>query len=388
VKICLSTNHLLRNTVLGGHAWVFLNWALGLQECGHEVVFLESLGKGADLEGLPYQLAIFQRNMRRLGLEAELCVLLNGEQEAALGEDRDAFLQLVAPLDYVAETSDLLLNFRYTLGESVVHRFARSALVDIDPGLLQQWMHDGQIDPATHDAYVTIGETVETPGSKIPKTGLAWIYTPPPVHLASWEDGHPAEAGAPYTTVTNWWGKREVFDGETINNEKRHHFIECLDLPSRVSVPLELAIYHEDGQPSDMPMLREHGWRARPAREVSASAAEYRKYIQASRGEFSCAKPSCMYFQNAWISDRTICYLASGRPAIVQNTGPSRILDGGYGLLRFDTPAGAAAAIQRVEDDYEDHCAAAWALAQERFGAEDLLPELLDKIASARSGRT
>ena len=137
-----------------------------------------------------------------------------------------------------------------------------------------------------------------------------------------------------------------------------------------------------------MPRFQEQGWHTRPAYEVSASARDYRAYLQGSRGEFSCAKQSCMEFANAWISDRTICYLASGKPAVVQHTGQSRFLPDAEGLFRFESLADAARYLDLLSDEreYSAHCLAARALAEQHFDAVGLLSKLLD-VALAPSPR-
>jgi hypothetical protein len=133
----------------------------------------------------------------------------------------------------------------------------------------------------------------------------------------------------------------------------------------------------EDGE-----LLKSKGWRVRQAHDVAGSPQKYKSYIQGSRGEFSCAKWSCMKFQNAWISDRTLCYLATGRPAVVQDTGPSTIFTGERGLLRFSTPAEAAAALDEAEAHYELHASAARELA-ELFDARRVAEEIV-RHAGAR----
>ena len=120
------------------------------------------------------------------------------------------------------------------------------------------------------------------------------------------------------------------------------------------------------------------GWRVRPSREVAGSPDAYRTYIQGSRGEFACAKPSCMAFQNAWVSDRTLCYLASGKPAVVQHTGPSRYLPDAEGLFRFHTIEGAAESLAAMNADYEHHCRAARALAEAHFDARKVTARILE----------
>src|SRR5258705_9371661 len=110
--------------------------------------------------------------------------------------------------------------------------------------------------------------------------------------------------------------------------------------------------------------LEQRGWRVRPSRDVAGTPEAYQAYIRSSRGEFSCAKRSCLKFQNAWISDRTLCYLASGKPAVVQHTGPSSFLPNGEGLFRFHTPEDAVAAFQSINARYEHHSRAARQIAE------------------------
>jgi hypothetical protein len=386
MQVCLSTNHLLWNTTLGGHAWVFLNWALGLKAAGAKVVLLEKMRWADDPQRLFTHLRQFYNRLGALGLEAEVTLIETEEQTAQLASVRSDLEALTAPLERVFAEADLFLNFKYAVPQEIVDRFKRSALVDIDPGLLQSWIVGGTVSPARHDMNFTIGETVGQPGSKFPDCGMKWHYTPPPVHLPSWPVTE-TPADACFTTVTNWWGEYELLGGESINNEKRTNFIANLNLPSLTRAKLELAIYHEDGNSSDMPLLTKNGWQTRPAYEVSATVDDYRNYIRGSRGEFSCAKESCMVLQNAWISDRTICYLASGKPAVVQHTGPSRFLPDKGGLWRFTTMQQAARFLDHIanEENYEAETLAARAIAEENFDAKKVMTNLL---ATAMSQKT
>ncbi len=238
---------------------------------------------------------------------------------------------------------------------------------------------EGAVGVDRHVVVARAGEPVGHPGALFPECGIEWTVSPAVVHRDAWPALAAPERNAPYTTVTNWWGKYEVLNGETVGNYKRTHFMECLDLPSRVDVKIELAVHHEEGQPSEMDKLRSHGFRARAASEVSRTPLQYHRYITGSRGEFSCAKPSCMLLQNAWISDRTLCYLASGRPAIVQHTGPSKLLPEMEGLLRFHDVDGAERCIKAVEANYDHHAAAARALVEKHFAADKVLSRLLER---------
>jgi hypothetical protein len=126
--------------------------------------------------------------------------------------------------------------------------------------------------------------------------------------------------------------------------------------------------------------LIEYGWHVRHAYEVAKSPDLYQRYIQNSRGEYSCAKPSCMYFQNAWISDRTLCYLASGKPVVVQDTGPSSYLPNGEGMFRFSTIGEAVNAFDMIEHNYQKHSTAAREIAETYFDAKQNLEKVLNFI--------
>jgi hypothetical protein len=283
-----------------------------------------------------------------------------------------------------AAEADLLLNLRYNLPGEVVERFRRSALLDIDPGLLQVWMSQGLVSVAQHDVHFTIGETVGRPGAQFPDVGLKWHYTPPPVYLPEWPPVQ-ADSMAPYTTVSHWWGEEWVkIQGEYRDNNKRAAFLEYSDLPSRTSMQLELALClaPEDLAPEDEEegrLLEESGWKIRHAWTVSSEPEQYRAYIQQSRGEFSVVKPSCLWLNNAWISDRTLCYLASAKPAVIQHTGPSHFLPDSEGLFRFRNVEEATRALSTVESDYERHCRLARELAEEHFDAHKVVGRVLER---------
>ncbi|MGH9897014.1 MAG: hypothetical protein ACREA0_34455, partial [bacterium] len=223
------------------------------------------------------------------------------------------------------EDADLFLNLAYDIPPDVVGRFRRTALVDIDPGLTQWWIQGGGLSLAPHDVYFTTGETVGKPGSRIPSVGLRWEYVPPCVAVGWWPMQPPPPHTAPFTTVAHWYDGWEQLDGKEFTNGKRSGFLPYLDLPARALYPLELALDLKDDD-EDHQLLIHKGWRVRDASSIASTSGDYQRYVQSSLGEFSCVKPSCVDFQNAWISDRTLCYISSGKPAVVQHTGPSAFL--------------------------------------------------------------
>jgi len=137
----------------------------------------------------------------------------------------------------------------------------------------------------------------------------------------------------------------------------------------RVAVPLELAANVHPGETDDRALLDSHGWRLVEPALVAGSGNAFRRYVQGSRGELSCAKPTYVRTRPGWISDRTVCYLASGKPAVVEHTGPSAFLPDDEGLLRFRGPDEAALFLERVTTNYQHHAAQARALAEEHFDA-------------------
>ncbi len=357
MKVCLAPTAVLSLPSFGGHFWVYANWALGLEANGCEVVWLERPPPELSSEEASRLVRSLRLRLDSAGVRA--AVALDAEEAAA--------------------TADLLLNFHYAMEPAAVALFPRTALVDIDPGLLQHWIAEKQLRVGPHDVYFTIGETVGTPAARFPDCGLAWQYTPPAVHLPAWPSS-PAPAGAPYTSVTSWWGWYELHTGQTWNNEKRTSFLELVDLPSRTRVALELAVtLWGKSDDTDLRRLDAKGWRVRDASQVAGSPEQYRDYLRRSRAEFSCAKPSCVRLENAWVSDRSLCYLAMGKPVVVQYTGPSRILPDAEGMLRFHDLDTAASAIEAVEADYTRHARAARALAGEYFDARVVTRRVLER---------
>ena len=355
----------------GGHRWAYLNWALGVRANGCQVIWLERVASGTAAEELEPYLHSLEEALERYGLGG--CLALD-----TAGEALPAGLAGRYPTFDDIGGADVLLNLSYASPPRGAWPFGRSALVDIDPGQLQLWVSRGWVGLAEHDVYFSIGETVGQPGSLFPDCGLEWQYTPPVVSLPEW----PATAahGGAFTTVCSWWEGCDLeFQGEVFSNRKRTAFLEYLSLPSRAQAPLELAIYQGPDDSAERERLSRWGWQVTHAPDVSATPDLYRAYVQRSRGEFSCAKPAYVRLQSGWISDRTICYLASGRPAVVQHTGPSRFLPDAAGLFRFRDLDEASAALAAVEADYARHARLARQLAEEHFDAEAVAGRVLER---------
>jgi hypothetical protein len=359
----------------GGHLWVYLNWALSLEALGCRVIWLEDIGEHTATnprEQVEEDIATLAARLASLGLDATLALTSFSGHELPPG-----LVDGRPGLDFAAAEADVMLDFAYDTPLRAMELFRRTALVDLDPGLLQLWMSQGKFNVSDHDVNLTIGETVGTREASFPNGGLRWHHTPPPVFLSAWP---PTEATSDaYTTVTNWWEGWIELDDEPICNDKRLAFLPYAELPRRTDQPLEIALTLDDyTAETDVPIMEQGGWHMRDAWEICSSPEDYRRYIQGSRAEFSCAKPSCALLANAWISDRTLCYLASGKPAVVEHTGPSRFLPEADGLLRFRNMDEAMAAIEDVEADYDRHSRRARELAEEHFDGEKVLQRVLE----------
>jgi hypothetical protein len=373
--ICLVASTLYYPTG-GGHLWAYLNWALGFRSIGCRVIWLEQVQPSTPAAELQAYVATLKSRLAPYGLADDVALCSETGEPLPL-----ALLGNCLDVEAAAEAADLLLNQKYALAASVVQRFRRTALLDIDPGLTQMWLSQGLIEPAPHDVYFTIGETVGQPGARFPSADLPWQYTPPCVFLDAWPVTA-APATAPFTTISHWYMDLWETDQDGLYlNDKRSGFLPFVELPRHTAAPLELAIFlgEQEQDRTDRELLQGNGWRVADSQQVATTPARYQEYIQQSRGEFSCVKPSCIRQQNAWISDRTLCYLASGKPVVVQHTGPSRFLPDAAGMFRFHTMPEAIRSLETLAADYDQHSALARALAAEYFDARRVTAALLEK---------
>jgi hypothetical protein len=280
----------------------------------------------------------------------------------------------------VCESAELLINIsgHLTLPE-LVGRFRRTAFVDIDPGFTQFWHADGTSPVRPHDYYFTIGENIGAADCPIPTGGLPWRPARQPVVLDDWPMTPCPRPPVRFTTVANWRGPfgRVQFGGRSYGL-KLHEFRKCIDLPRRCPALFELALDIHPAEVSDLALLRDHGWTLTDPANAAGSPGAFRSYVQNSSAEFSVAQGIYVESNSGWFSDRTTRYLASGRPALVQDTGFSRHLPCGEGLVPFRTVEEAAAGAEQIVRNYDRHCAAARAVAAKCFDARVVLRRFLD----------
>jgi hypothetical protein len=249
---------------------------------------------------------------------------------------------------------------------------------DDDPGFTQFWHAAGskaaRLDG--HDAYVTIGQNIGLPECIIPTCGLSWRATRPPVVLEEWPIRLQAKLDR-FTTVASWRGAYgPVAYGGIQYGLKVHEFRKFFELPRRSGHPFEIALQIHPADQNDLEALRANGWRVVDPQIATGSPDQFRQYVQNSGAEFSVAQGLYVDTHSGWFSDRTVRYLASGKPGLVQDTGFSRHLPVGQGLLSFRTLDEATEGAARIAHDYAAHCRAARGIAERYFEAGTVIRRL------------
>lgn len=369
----------------GGEAWVRLSWLLGFRKLGFDVHFVEEIRRAAcvDASGAACafeesaNLAYFQQVTDQFGLSAAATLLYeNGEQTHGT---------TCAELLDLAGEAALLVNISgHLASEPFFSRFRRKAYVDIDPGFTQIWHAAGNTGTRLrgHDVYFTIGENVGKRGCSIPTGGISWRPTRQPVVLEDWPVVASDEGR--FTTVASWRGPYGPIEHEgKVLGLKVHEFRKVVELPGRCSQEFEIALSIHPADAKDLDLLRRHGWHIADARIVAPDPRAFRRYVQSSCAEFSVAQGVYVDTGSGWISDRTVRYLASGKPALVQDTGFRRSYPAGKGLVPFRTLEEAVGGAEDIARDPEGHGREARALAEAFFDSDTVLGRLAEEVGIA-----
>lgn len=367
----------------GGHSWVFLQYLLGFRQLGWDVLFVDRLDPALCVDNAgqscPPEASVNVRFMldlmERFGFRDSFSLLL-GDDRSAIGLPRAEVVERT-------RRSALLLNVMGFLDdEEVLGAAPKRVFLDIDPGFGQMWHALGLADPFRgHDAFVTIGENIGRPECAIPTCGLDWITTPQPVVLDHW----PVRGGGGrFTSVASWRGAYGPVEyGGTTYGLRVHELRRFVTLPRLTGQPFELALDIHPADTNDLTLLGAHGWSLVDPKAVAGDPCSYRAYIQQSRAELMVAKQMYVRANSGWFSDRSICYLASGKPVLAQETGFSRQYPTGEGLLTFTILDEAVAGVENLSSDYDRHATAARSIAEAHFDSDLVLDRLLRKLGVA-----
>jgi hypothetical protein len=239
-----------------------------------------------------------------------------------------------------------------------------------------------------HTHFVTVGVRIGAEDCPIPTLDRNWIPTVPPVALAHW----PAATGVPqrdaFTSVGHWRSYGSIEHGGVHYGQRAHALRELFELPRRSSARFEPALGIHPDEVEDLRALRENGWELLDPYAVAGNPDDYAAFVRNSKAELGVAKSGYVNSRSGWFSDRSACYLASGRPVVAQDTGFGEVLPTGDGLLSFTGVEEAAAAVAAIEDDYDRHARTARELAGEHLDSRKVLPRLLERLAAPEPSET
>jgi hypothetical protein len=368
----------------GGHTWQFLQYALGYRALGWDVLFLDRLEPNmcVDRHGRPcpvessFNLHYFLQVMKAFGLEGHFSLLLDGGSRT-VGLSRSELLERVRGAAF------LLNVMGYLDDREILDSAPRRVFLDTDPGYGQMWRSLGLADVFTgHDVFVTVGENMGQAGCRIPPCGLHWITSPQPVVLREWPAFRPS--GGFFTAVASWRGPYGPIDFEgTTYGVRVHEFRKFMELPRSTGRPFQLALDIDPSDSGDRRALDRNGWLLANPMETVGDPWTYRRFIQQSKAEFMVAKSMYVQTNSGWVSERSMCYLASGKPVLAQETGLSDRYPTGEGLLTFTTFEEARLGVEEISRSYRRHSAAARALAEEFFHSDKVLTRLAEQVCSA-----
>jgi hypothetical protein len=361
----------------GGNTWAFLQYILGFRRLGFQTYYVEQLAAENCIDDNRNRTTLGDSvNARHFRTLMENLDLLG--QSSLLASDGSGHVGLSrAEVELLARDVELLINMSGRLNfASVLRAVRRRMYLDMDPGFTQIWQEQYGVDMNLpgHDVYVTVGLNLGEPDCPLPTCGIRWEKTLPPVVIEEWKTVRPA--GKAYSTIADWRGVGQVAWRGIWYGQKADEFPKIIDLPRRVAVPLELCLFIHPEERDRLELTR-HGWLLTAPEVHAANADTYRDYVTASRGEFTAVKHGYAQGRTAWFSDRSACYLAAGRPVIMQDTGVSAHLPTGSGFLTFHDIDSAAEALARVETGYAEHAAAAASFAREFLDSDRVLSGLM-----------
>jgi hypothetical protein len=376
LKILLS-GMVAGNPHQGGATWAVFQYLESLTELGHDVVLVEPLKGGCGEPGALQaggDVLDYFHSLRSLDGRGALFVE---------GTERTAGLPFERIAKFAAE-ADVVLNLSGTLHDPrLLEPAPVRAYVDLDPGFTQVWHLSGEdmgFDRHTH--FVTVGLGIGDKSCPIPSCGRHWITTVPPVALGHWPVTKRGRTDAAFTTVGHWRSYGSIEHEGIHYGQRAHSFRQLMSLPGMTDVCIQVALGIHPDETADIEALSAGNWELLDPLEVAGTPGAYREFIRRSQAELCIAKSGYVASRSGWISDRSACYLASGRPVVAQNTGLKSFFPTGQGLLTFEDSADAAEAIDEVARSWELHSGAARCLAEEYLDGRKVLTRLLGQLGA------
>lgn len=342
-----------------GMAWMHMQIAVGLLRLGHDVYYVECTSnwpydpiRQSKVNDSDYAVPYLKKVANKFGMDNRWAFRRSYSDNEWYGLSR-------AKAEDLLENADVVFNIagatRLRTQEGL--KVGRLVYYGSDPVYSEIAFARGdrieRREINQHDDFVTFGENIGNADCPIPPLPRLRSKTRQPVLLDCWLDGPPPRKE--FTTICNWKqeGRDIEFQGETYYWSKHHEFLKFIDLPLRISVPIELAMGLAPSAmthpgfgdlipavgmtPKERKLLDSNRWQLVDAHAFSTDPGMYSDYIKSSRGEFTVAKDQNVRLRSGWFSERSACYLAAGRPVITQDTGFGNILPTGEGLFAFNT---------------------------------------------------
>ena len=383
IRIVMAGGFLARYLEGGGHWAVFLQYLLGLRAIGHDAWWLEVLETSGNPARDRRWIEGFFSHFAEYGLADRCALALVPEGAAPALRSMEVYGLDRVSLEELARSADLVWNFAGCLRPSLLELFRHRVLIDLDPGHLHVSALTVDFAIEAHHAFLTVGTKLHDPDCGVPTLDRRWQRFVPFVYLPMWTSAPDPGPGAPLTSITQWTWEHLWWGERILSVSKRDAYLRYVTMPTRVGRPFELAAnIHPEDHTGDRDLLRRHGWRVVHPHDIAASPAAYGDYLRRSRAEFACPKPIHRELRTGWFSDRSACYLASGRPVLFEDTGIGERLPAGAGLLLFRDLEQAVAAVTEVDREWARHSRAARALAEEFLDARRCLPAMLEASAS------
>lgn len=356
----------------------FIQYPLGLRALGHQIVWLEVI-KAAQVRDNPQRVAGFFALMDMYGLADDCALIAVEDPDNQALETAEVFGMSAARLADLVDQADVLWNFATSIRQPLLSQFKQRALIDGDPGHLQVCALEFNFDIQHHQVLLSVGNKIADADCEVPRFGRQWKPYRPYVHLPMWPFTPDPGPEAPFTSITQWSWEELEMDGRRLSLSKRESYIRNVALPQLTHRSFELAAnIGANDVAHDRELFQRNGWRVVEPFAVAGTTDSYQHYLQMSRAEILCCKPIFKELHTGWVSDRSVAYLASGRPVLAEDCGFGEHLPIGHGFLRFATVEEAAAKVTEIDSNYPAHSRAARELADSYFGAK-----CLDEILSA-----
>jgi hypothetical protein len=366
-----------------GSVWNRIQRLLGFQRLGHEVFFIEEISplRCVDASGQPCAFdrsinrKLFQATMNRFEMMDKACQIYN-RGEDFFGISRH---ELIA----TCREADLLINMSgHVWTELVLENVKRRVFVDEDPVYTQLWHSEYGADQnlSRHHIFFSVGLNIGTPFCPIPACGVKWHHFLPPTVLDIWPSHFNASCKR-FSTIAAWSEFGDLCYQSKWYRSKVHEFERFAPLPKLASQEMEVCLRRSCKEESNIQFLRDNGWIVTESGQA-ADLTSYQKLIAGSRAEIGIAKNAYVESRSGWFSDRSAHYLASGKPVLAQSTAIEHALPTGRGLLTFENLEEAVAGVETINSNYEIHCRAARAFAEEFLDYRKVLPQMLEVCMS------